>query len=106
MNFGLSDEQETIREAMLGICSRFDDGYWLKKDNEGGFPNDFYDALAKHGWLGICVPEAYGGSGLGITEACIMEQAITESGAGMSGAASVHINIFGLNLVIVFGTEE
>lgn len=60
----------------------------------------------KDGWLGICIPEAYGGSGLGITEACIMEQAITESGAGMSGAASVHINIFGLNPVIVFGTEE
>ncbi|HEX2146535.1 MAG TPA: acyl-CoA dehydrogenase family protein, partial [Pseudorhizobium sp.] len=67
---------------------------------------DFYDAMAAGGWLGICVPEAYGGSGLGITEAAIMMHTIAESGAGMSGASAVHINVFGLNPVIVFGTEE
>jgi acyl-CoA dehydrogenase len=62
--------------------------------------------MAVNGWLGICIPEAYGGSGLGITEATIMVQAIAESGAGMSGASAVHINIFGLNPVVVFGTDE
>jgi acyl-CoA dehydrogenase len=52
------------------------------------------------------MPEAYGGAGLGITEAAIMMQAIAESGAAFSGASAVHMNIFGLNPVVVFGTEE
>ncbi|MFM7012264.1 MAG: acyl-CoA dehydrogenase family protein [Betaproteobacteria bacterium] len=106
MDFSLSQEQETIREAIAKICERFDDHYWLEKDKHGGFPADFHQALAKDGWLGICIPEAYGGSGLGITEAAIMMQTISESGAGMSGASAVHMNIFGLNPVVQFGTEE
>jgi acyl-CoA dehydrogenase len=106
MDFSLSPEQEAIREAIAGICSRFDDKYWLAKDREGGFPFDFHQAIARDGWLGICIPEEYGGSGLGITEACIMMQAISESGAGMSGCTTVHINIFGLHPVVVYGTEE
>ena len=106
MDFSLTREQESIRESIERICRDFDDKYWLKKDREGGFPNDFFDAMAVNGWLGICIPEAYGGSGLGITEATIMVQAIAESGAGMSGASAVHINIFGLNPVEVFGTDE
>ena len=106
MDFSLTSEQESIRESIERICRDFDDAYWLKKDREGGFPNDFFDAMAVNGWLGICIPEEYGGSGLGITEATIMVQAIAESGAGMSGASAVHINIFGLNPVVVFGTDE
>ena len=106
MNFRLSEDQETIRETILGICSNFDDEYWLNRDKKGGFPDDFYKAFAKDGWLGICIPENYGGSGLGITEACVMMQAIAESGAGMSGASAVHINIFGLNPVVVFANDE
>lgn len=106
MDFALTDQQEAIRDAIAKICEGFDDAYWLKKDREGGFPHDFHKALADAGWLGICVPEAYGGSGLGITEAAIMMRAISESGAGMSGASAVHINVFGLNPVVVFGTEE
>lgn len=106
MDFGLTTEQEAIRDAIARICSQFDDAYWLKRDREGGFPQDFYDALAREGWLGICTAEAQGGSGLGITEAAIMMRTISESGAGMSGASAVHINIFGLKPVDVFGTEE
>jgi acyl-CoA dehydrogenase len=106
MDFALTDQQEAIRDAVARICTGFDDAYWLKKDSEGGFPHDFHKALADAGWLGICVPEAYGGSGLGITEAAIMMRTIAESGAGMSGASAVHINVFGLNPVVVFGTEE
>ncbi|MBN9471960.1 MAG: acyl-CoA/acyl-ACP dehydrogenase [Bosea sp.] len=106
MDFRLTDEQEAIRDAISGICKRFGDDYWLKRDREGGFPNDFYAAFADAGWLGICIPEAYGGSGLGITEAAIMMRTIAESGAGMSGASCLHINIFGLNPVLVHGTEE
>lgn len=105
MDFSLSSEQETIRDAIAKICERFDDQYWLEKDTHGGFPYDFHRALAEDGWLGICIPEEYGGSGLGITEAAIMMQTISRSGAGLSGASAVHMNIFGLNPVVQFGTE-
>src|SRR3990167_9154745 len=106
MDFAFTREQEQIREAIGRICARFDDAYWLKKDQAGGFPVELHQALAKDGWLGIAMPQAYGGSGLGITEAAVMMQAIAESGAGFSGASAVHMNIFGLNPVVVFGTEE
>src|SRR5207237_7505287 len=106
MDFALTTNQESIREAVAKICARFDDAYWLKKDKEGGYPADFHKALADAGWLGICIPEAYGGSGLGIVEAAIMMRTIAESGAGMSGASAVHMNVFGLNPVVVFGDEE
>ncbi len=106
MDFSLSEDQQRIREAIAQLCADFDDAYWLKRDREGGFPEDFFQAMARAGWLGICIPQAYGGSGLGVTEATVMARTISESGAGMSGASAVHINIFGLNPVVVFGTEE
>lgn len=87
----LSPEHQEIRQAILKICERFDADYWLEKDKHGGFPTEFHLALARDGWLGICIPEAYGGSGLGIIEATLMMmQAIAESGAGRSGASEVH----------------
>jgi acyl-CoA dehydrogenase len=106
MEFEFSPEQTQLREAILALCSRFDDAYWLRKDREGGFPEEFYRAVADAGWLGIAMPEEYGGAGLGITEAAVMMQAIAEAGGGLSAASSVHMNIFGLNPVVVFGTEE
>ena len=106
MDFAPTPEQERIREAVGKLCARFGDDYWLKKDKEGGFPVELHQALARDGWLGIAMPEKYGGSGLGIAEAAIMMQAIAESGAGFSGASAVHMNIFGLNPVVVYGTDE
>jgi acyl-CoA dehydrogenase len=106
MQHTLTAAQQEIREAVLKICSRFGDDYWLAKDRDGGFPLDFHRAMADAGWLGIAMPEAYGGSGLGITEAAVMLQAVAESGAAFSGASALHMNIFGLNPVVVFGTEE
>jgi len=106
MDFGFSPEQDAIREAIGKICAQFGDDYWLKKDKEGGFPSELHQALARDGWLGIAMPESHGGAGLGITEAAIMMQTIAESGAGFSGASAVHMNIFGLNPVVVFGTED
>src|SRR6266571_1986963 len=106
MEFSSSPEQERIREAIARLCERFGDDYWLARDREGGFPADFHQAFARDGWLGIAMPEAYGGAGLGIAEAAVMMQAIAESGAGFSGASAVHMNIFGLNPVVVFGNEE
>ena len=95
-----------MRDAVEKICARFDDDYWLKRDRDGGFPEEFRRAVADGGWLGICIPQAYGGSGLGIADAAVMMEAIAASGAGLSGASAVHMNIFGLNPVVVFGTEE
>jgi len=106
MDFAFSQEQEQIRAAIAKICARFDDAYWLKKDKAGGFPSELHQALAKDGWLGIAMPEDCGGAGLGITEAAVMMQAIAESGAGFSGASAVHMNIFGLNPVVVFGNKS
>lgn len=106
MDFALTPEQESIRDSILQLCKPFDDAYWLAKDREGGFPHDFQKAMAEAGWLGVCVPEKFGGAGLGITEAAIIMRTVAETGAGLSGASAVHMNIFGLNPVIVFGTEE
>ncbi|UZE47388.1 acyl-CoA/acyl-ACP dehydrogenase [Rhodopseudomonas sp. P2A-2r] len=106
MDFATDANEESIRDAIEKICARFDDAYWLGKDKDGGFPHEFHKAMAEAGWLGICIPEAYGGSGLGISEAAIMMRTISESGAGMSGASAIHMNVFGLNPVVVFGTPE
>ena len=106
MDFSLSAEQQQIRDEVRKLCVKFDDAYWLEKDRSGDFPHELHAAPAAAGWLGIAMPEAYGGAGLGITEAVIMMQAIAESGAAMSGASAVHINIFGLQPVVVFGTDE
>jgi acyl-CoA dehydrogenase len=106
MDFSLSEDQLAIRAAIEKICARFDAAYWLRKDAEGTFPEDFHQALARDGWLGVAMPQEHGGAGLGITEAALMMQAIAQSGAGMSGASAVHMNIFGLNPVVVFATDE
>ncbi|MBU6497904.1 MAG: acyl-CoA/acyl-ACP dehydrogenase [Rhodospirillales bacterium] len=104
MDFTLSAEQQQIARLVDRICADFDDGYWLARDREAKFPEEFHRAVADAGLLGIAMPQAHGGSGLGITEAAIMMRAIAESGAGMAGASSVHMNIFGLQPVVVFGT--
>lgn len=106
MNFAPTDEQQRIRDATLALCRPFDDAYWLHKDREGGFPEELYRAMADGGWLGICIPPEFGGSGLGLAEAATLMRAVSESGAGMSGASALHMNIFGLNPVVVFGTPE
>ena len=106
MDFNLNENEQTIRDTTLKLASEFNDDYWLEKDKVGGFPEDFYSKFADDGWLGIAMPEKYGGAGLGITEASLMMQAVAESGAGMSGASALHMNIFGLKPVEIFGNEE
>ena len=106
MNFESTADQQRIREAIATLCADFGDDYWLACDLEHRFPGEFHEALAVGGWLGIAMPESYGGSGLGIAEAAVMMQAISQSGAGFSGASAVHMNIFGLNPVVVFGSDE
>ncbi len=95
-----------MRAAIEKICARFGDEYWLNRDSDGEFPEEFYRAIADGGWLGICIPQEFGGSGLGVGEAAMMMHTITASGAGLSGASAVHMNIFGLNPVVVYGSDE
>lgn len=106
MNFQFSPEQLQIQDAIEKLCKPFDAEYWLKKDESGDFPFDFHKALADAGWLGIAMPQEYGGAGLGITEAALMMRTISGTGAGLSGASAVHMNIFGLHPVVVFGSDE
>src|SRR5215470_18092492 len=106
MDFALSASQQAIVENVERLCAAFDLDYWRKKDEDGGFPHDFHAAVARAGYLGIAMPAQYGGAGLGMTEAVLVVQAIAQSGAGMSGASAVHMNIFGLHPVVVFGTPE
>ena len=106
MDYAFTDEQEQIRENVARLCSQFDDAYWLKKDKLGGFPNEFYAAMADAGWLGIAMPEEFGGAGLGITEAALVMQTVAQGGGAMQAASAIHLNIFGPNPIVVFGTTE
>lgn len=106
MDFEFTPEQLALRDAVSRICERYPDEYWLERDREGGFPEPLHADLARDGWLGIAMPQEYGGAGLGMTEAALMMQTIAASGAGFTGASAVHMNIFGLNPVVVFGSDE
>ena len=106
MEFAFTEDQQNIREAVLRQCSQFSDEYWLERDRSGEFPVEFHKAMAEAGWLGIAMPESVGGAGLGITEAAVMMQAVAEAGGGMTAASSIHGPVFGLEPVILFGTEE
>ena len=105
MDFETTSEHQLIRDAIGKICADFPDEYWSKCDSEHRFPWDFYNALAKDGWIGIAIPEAYGGSGRGITEASIVLEEIAASGAAMNGASGVHLSIFGMHPVVRHGAE-
>ncbi|MGV1003774.1 MAG: acyl-CoA dehydrogenase family protein [Candidatus Nanopelagicales bacterium] len=106
MDFDLNDDQQTIRAAVAELAGKFDDHYWMTKDRDHEFPQEFYDAFAEGGWLGITTPEEYGGSGFGITEACLLLEEVAASGAGMNGASSIHMSIFGMHPVILHGSAE
>lgn len=102
----LTQDQQNIRDAVLKLCSRFPDEYWLERDRDGVFPHEFHQAMAADGWLGIAMPEQVGGAGLGITEAAIMMEAVAESGGGMAAASSIHGPVFSLQPIALFGTPE
>ena len=105
MDFETTAEHQLIRDAIGRICANFPDDYWSECDREHRFPWDFYNALAADGWVGIAIPEEYGGSGRGITEASIVLEEIAASGAAMNGASSVHLSIFGMHPVVRHGSE-
>ncbi len=103
---GFSEEQLEVREAISKICADYPDEYWAAHDESGEYPHELHAALAKDGWIGIALPEELGGAGLGISEATMMLQTISQSGAGIAGAQSIHANVYATQPVARFATEE
>ena len=95
---------DAIRQGVRTVVTGFDDEYWLARDEDGEFPKEFHRAMADNGWLGITMPEEYGGSGLGVTEAAVMMHEVSSHGGGMAAASSVHVNLFGPHPIVVHGT--
>src|SRR5699024_2239782 len=94
------------RRSVRELAGRFDDDYWADLDARHAFPWAFYTAFAEAGWLGIAIPELYGGSGLGVQEAALLVEEIAASGAGMNGCSALHLTTFGLNTLVKHGSEE
>lgn len=105
MDFSPNPDHEAIRQSVRSLMSQFPDHYWLGKEERHEYPHEFYDEFARAGFLGVAIPEAYGGSGLGITEAGIVLNEVCASGAGLNGASAVHLSMFGINPVIKHGGE-
>jgi acyl-CoA dehydrogenase len=101
-----SEDHRAIREGVRAVVSRFDDEYWLARDEDGEFPREFHRAMADAGWLGITMPAELGGAGLGVTEAAIMMHEVASHGGGMAAASAVHINLFGPHPIVVHGTPD
>ena len=105
-NLPSAEERQAIRDGVRAVVTKFSDDYWLERDEDGKFPFEFHRAMADGGWLGITMPEDYGGSGLGVTEAAIMMHEVASHGGGMAAASSVHINLFGPHPIVIKGTDE
>lgn len=105
MDYEFSEEQLAIQKSVQKICQQYGDDYWLERDTDGAFPEEFVADITEGGWLGIAMPEEYGGAGLGITEAAILTHTICRSGAAMSGASAIHLNLFGPHPIVVFGND-
>ena len=106
MDFQLTEQQVAIEEGVRKVCADFDDQYWTDCEENSRFPAEYYEAMAAGGWLGITMPEALGGAGLGVTEAAVMMQAATSSNGGYTAASAIHINMFGPHAIVVHGTDE
>jgi acyl-CoA dehydrogenase len=100
------DDFADLRAAVRQTCSPFDDAYWREHDEAQEFPWEFYRALADGGWIGIAIPEEFGGGGGGITEASILMEEIAATGAGMNGCSAIHLSVFGMYPVVAHGTDE
>ena len=105
MDFSHDETHESIREGVRRVCSKFDDAYWRRCDGDHEFPWAFYDAMAEGGWVGIAIPEEWGGGGQGITEASIVLEEVAASGAAMNGCSALHLSIFGMNPVVKHGSD-
>jgi alkylation response protein AidB-like acyl-CoA dehydrogenase len=105
MDLALTPAQAEIRRQVAALARGFGWEYWREKDRKAEYPNEFVQAFADAGWLGLAIPEAYGGAGLGVTEAVLMLEAICASGAGLSGASPIHFAVFPPMPIIRHGSE-
>jgi acyl-CoA dehydrogenase len=106
MEFAWTEQHELIRTEVRHLARKFDWGYWRELDRSGNYPHEFFNAFAASGWLGTVIPTAYGGSGLGVTEACLVLEEICASGAGTSGASPIHFSMFPPMPIILHGSED
>ncbi len=106
MDFELTQAQQEIVQQVRALAAGFPDEYWRERDARGEFPHDFYAEVARGGWLGVAIPEQYGGSGLGITEAALVMREVAASGGAMAAASSIHLSIFGVSPLVFHGSED
>ena len=99
-----SEERNLMRESIRRLCADFPDEYWERCDRNGEYPQDFFDCMAEAGWIGVAIPEAYGGAGKGISEAALILQEVAASGAAMNGATPLHLSMFGMHPVVRHGS--
>ena len=97
-----TDQYQDIRDAVRALCAEFPDDYHRKIDAERGYPEAFVKALTQAGWLAAMIPQAYGGSGLGLAEASVVMEEINRSG-GNSGAC--HGQMYNMGTLLRHGSE-
>jgi len=107
MDIHLTEGQAELQRAFVKFLEPlpFDATYWRRKEQDREWPTEFCAALAEAGWLGALAPEAYGGSGLGLTEGCLIVEAIARYG-GINASTAVHTSIFGLHPLTIYGSAE
>jgi len=98
-----SDQFQDIREAVRDLCEQFSGDYFRKIDEARGYPETFVDALTKAGWLAALIPQEYGGSGLGLTEASVIMEEINRAG-GNSGAC--HGQMYNMGTLLRHGSAQ
>jgi acyl-CoA dehydrogenase len=106
MDFSPDPELENIATEVRRLAEKFDDAYWSAKDTAHEFPWEYYNDFAKAGWIGIIIPEEYGGAGLGILHAGTLLYTVSNCGGAMSAASTLHLSIFGMGPVIHHGSER
>mgnify|MGYP003330195057 CR=1 FL=1 len=104
--FELNEDRRAIRDGVEAVCAKFSDSYWAECEEQVRFPHEFHKAMAEGGWLGVTMPEEFGGAGLGVTEAAIVMHTASSHGGGMGAASSIHINMFGPHPMVVHGSHE
>lgn len=97
------DQYQDIRDAIRDLCKQFPDEYFRKVDEVRGYPEEFVDALTKAGWMAALIPQEYGGSGLGLTEASVIMEEINRCG-GNSGAC--HGQMYNMGTLLRHGSAE
>jgi acyl-CoA dehydrogenase len=101
----LSETQTLVRNGIRDVCENYDHEYWRRKAEAGEYPHEFVDDLADTGWLGILIPEEYGGAGFGTPETVVMMEEIAASGGGFSAAQAVHGGIYNSVPLVAYGDE-